>query len=504
MTKSKAILIQQATGAHTQMLDLTGARHEAYAARHDLTFWSVRGDVQFERATHWNKIRLVQSALALGYELVVWLDADTLIVRPEEDLRDALPDGPPIGLCRHPQPWQGQSHHHNSGVIFVRNTPLARRFFDEVWTAGPVNHPWHEQVRVMEVMENIPDAVQPLDDRWNSSEGITPRADAVIRAWHGFGLGALPHLYAALRATGPVAGLEHRCQFIHRDNARARAEKFNAALPAGPGNFQGQGLVICGGGVRYFTCAWVCIQRLRRLGCTLPIQLWHLGPEELDATMAALVAPFGVTCIDALEVRKQHPARILNGWELKAYAILHSPFQEVLLLDADNVAVVNPEFLFETPEYRETGAIFWPDYGRLAPTRDIWEICGIPWRDEPEFESGQIVVDKNKCWRPLSLCMWYNEHSDFFYNHIHGDKETFHLAWRKLDQPYAMPDFPIHALEDVMCQHDFQGRRIFQHRNLDKWELSGNNKTIAGFLHEAECLEYLADLRRQWSGTIRR
>lgn len=189
MPKSKAILIQQATGAHTEMLDLTGARHEAYAARHDLTFWSVRGNVQFERATHWNKIRLIQTALAQGFELVVWLDADTVIVRPEEDLRAALPDGPPIGLCRHDtQGWNGRPYHHNSGVIFVRNTPLARQFFDEVWAAGPVNHSWHEQVRVIEMMEKFPDAVQRLDDRWNSSEEITPRADAVIRAWHGYGL----------------------------------------------------------------------------------------------------------------------------------------------------------------------------------------------------------------------------------------------------------------------------------------------------------------------------
>lgn len=101
------------------------------------------------------------------------------------------------------------------------------------------------------------------------------------------------------------------------------------------------------------------------------------------------------------------------------------------------------------------------------------------------------------------LCMWYNQYSDFFYHHVHGDKETFHIAWRKLGQPYAMPAHPIHPLDCVMCQHDFEGRRIFQHRNMDKWELSGSNMVIAGFLDEAECREHLADLRRQWDGIIR-
>jgi hypothetical protein len=78
--------------------------------------------------------------------------------------------------------------------------------------------------------------------------------------------------------------------------------------------------------------------------------------------MAQILRPFGVDCIDALKVRQRHPARTLRGWELKAYAILHSRFREVLLLDADNVAVTDPEYLFQTPEFRRTGAIFWPDY----------------------------------------------------------------------------------------------------------------------------------------------
>src|SRR6185369_13685961 len=120
----------------------------------------------------------------------------------------------------------------------------------------------------------------------------------------------------------------------------------------------------------------------------LPVQFWHLGAREMNPYMKSLVAPLGVECVDALEVRKQRPARILNGWEIKPYAIIHSSFKEVLLLDADNVPVLNPEFLFRTPEFLDTGAIFWPDYGKLAPTRKIWKLCGVEYRHEPEFETG--------------------------------------------------------------------------------------------------------------------
>jgi len=224
-----------------------------------------------------------------------------------------------------------------------------------------------------------------------------------------------------------------------------------------PGNFQGRGIVICAGGVTCFTNAWVCINMLRRLGCTLPIQIWHLGEQEMDSQMRSLVAPLDVECVDAYELRKQHPARILGGWEVKPYAILHCSFREVMLLDADNVPVLDPEFLFETPQYLETGAIFWPDRGRFSASNPIWNICGVPYQDEPECETGQIVVDKARCWEPLKLAMWYNENSDFYYRYQHGDKDTFHLAFRKLDKSYAMPSRGIDSIEDTFCQHDFKG-----------------------------------------------
>jgi ADP-heptose:LPS heptosyltransferase len=271
------------------------------------------------------------------------------------------------------------------------------------------------------------------------------------------------------------------------ETARWRMDYAAASLPVYPGGFQGRGVVVPGGGP-YFACAWVCINRLRDLDCRLPIELWHLGPGEITDSMRKPVESLGVKCIDALEVRKSHPARILNGFEIKPYAILHSRFCEVLLLDADNVPVVDPAFLFDTPEYGEHGAIFWPDYGRLAPTRDIWEVTGVAYRDEPEFESGQIVVDKRRCWDALNLTMWMNEHSDFWYRHIHGDKDTFHLAWRKLGMEYAMPGRAIQTLcipgrhDGAMCQHDFSGSRVFQHRNFAKWAINGERGTNTGFL----------------------
>jgi hypothetical protein len=95
--------------------------------------------------------------------------------------------------------------------------------------------------------------------------------------------------------------------------------------------------------------------------------------------------------------------------------------------------------------------------------------------------------------------MFLNEWSDYYYRHIHGDKDTFHMAWRKLGLDYAMPARGIHSLPATMCQHDLSGERIFQHRNFDKWRTWGGNRRIPGFQHEARCFEFLAELRSMWN-----
>jgi hypothetical protein len=98
--------------------------------------------------------------------------------------------------------------------------------------------------------------------------------------------------------------------------------------------------------------------------------------------------------------------------------------------------------------------------------------------------------------------MWLNEHYDYYYAHINGDKETFHMTWHALELPYAMPSKGINFLDMTFCQHDFAGRRIFQHRYMDKWNLDGSNKRIQGFLYEDQCRAALTDLRRCWSGDV--
>lgn len=287
---------------------------------------------------------------------------------------------------------------------------------------------------------------------------------------------------------------------------------------------KGRGIVIPGGGIKYFPSMWVGINRIRQVGCNLPIEVWYLGEVEMDLSMQRLLAPLGVTFRDAMELRKKHPMRILNGWELKPYAIVHSAFNEVMFIDADCAPVKNPEFLFDAPMYLKTGAIFWPDYphwllkhepydvfGAPRPKNikvpgDDYQLFGVPIDPSQEWdipvESGQMVIDKSKCWEPLNLAMFFCAHSDFYFRFVHGDKETFHLAWRRLGVPYSMPQRWPHWDLHTALQYDFKGEILFAHRNNDKWKLKGNVVGGGRIPFERECFDLVGELSKQWNGRI--
>jgi hypothetical protein len=267
--------------------------------------------------------------------------------------------------------------------------------------------------------------------------------------------------------------------------------------------FEGRGIVICAGGTRLFTCAWVCIALLRgKLGCTLPIEVWHLGPEEMGPAMRSLLEDLGAQAVDAFEVAKRHQVQCLGGWELKTYALMHSRFREVLLLDADNVPVKDPSYLFECAEFQESGAMFWPDIVRLSRTNPIWAISGLPFYEGASFESGQLVLDKSRCWRALCLAHWMNQHSDTFYEILYGDKDTFLIAWLILGQPFHAVRHKPKTLDFTLCQRDLDGSVLFQHRNSAKWILRGLNPRVEGFRFEAECLALIGKLGNLWDGRV--
>ena len=260
----------------------------------------------------------------------------------------------------------------------------------------------------------------------------------------------------------PAAVAAYR-PLVESTSAQWFADACNAAkLVPQANDMRGRGIVICAGN-NYLPAAWVNIKMLRYFHCDLPVEIWHLGPQEIPDRVRPGFEALGAVFVDGREIQKTFPHQRLNGWELKAYALLHTKFAEVMLLDADNIPLKNVTRLFDEMFYKQHGALFWPDRGQWPPHAKIWELTGVPYRSECEFETGQMVVDRARCWPAVVMTNWINEESVYWYTKIHGDKDTFRLGWRGTGTQYNAIPHPSTAPWPFFYQKDITGDVLFQH-----------------------------------------
>ena len=256
------------------------------------------------------------------------------------------------------------------------------------------------------------------------------------------------------------------------------ADRFLAAMPPYPdGRFAGRGAVLCGGG-RYEAGVYVACRMLRRVGWDHPIQVWHRGDEEpVSARVRRLP---GVEIVDA----EAHPARagrrLLGGWEAKSLAILNSPFEEVLFLDADCYPVFDPDECF-APDHNPHGVVTWPDTP-VADDAVHWPSYGLPPDGQTGLNGGHYVFTKRRAWALLQLAGHYDDHSDFYYwRTVYGvqaggfsDQEQVRAALHKLRLPsHRYTRRPLACADQSYLQAGPHGRVLFVHRFNNKFAPPG-------------------------------
>ncbi|RLN96877.1 hypothetical protein BBJ28_00024570 [Nothophytophthora sp. Chile5] len=230
--------------------------------------------------------------------------------------------------------------------------------------------------------------------------------------------------------------------------------------------------------------AYATIRALRDvLDCRLPIEIWYC-PQELPSIPGPLLPLKQLADSDGKITFQQIKDPRAIGFGAKVYAIYHSSFDRVLFLDADNVPVRDPSVLFDATEFKETGAVFWPDFWHPKHTifnihedSMLWELLDMPFVDMFEQESGQLLVDRRRHAAPLELVFFYMFHRPNHFETLrvaHGDKDLFRLAWLKLKAPFHMiqapPAIAGKLIDSSFCgmtmvQHDAQGGVLFLHRN---------------------------------------
>ncbi|KAE8967773.1 hypothetical protein PR003_g29065 [Phytophthora rubi] len=235
--------------------------------------------------------------------------------------------------------------------------------------------------------------------------------------------------------------------------------------------------------------AYATIRTLRDvLGCRLPIEIWF-RQDEINRVPRALSPLQQLAQNDttgSISFREINDSQAVR-FGAKVFALYNSGFDRILFLDADNVPVRDPTYLFKSPEFEKTGAVFWPDYWHphytifyLHGDSLLWELLDMPYVDMFEQESGQLLIDRRRHAAPLELVRFFTFHKPNPIEKLKllwGDKDLFRFAWIKLNVPFYMVQTPPGVAGTIngssfcgmtMVQYDAQGDVLFLHRNAKK------------------------------------
>ncbi|AET40075.1 alpha-1,2-mannosyltransferase MNN2 Ecym_5314 [Eremothecium cymbalariae DBVPG len=286
-------------------------------------------------------------------------------------------------------------------------------------------------------------------------------------------------------------------------------------------SYTGNGIVTVGGG-KFSVLAFLMITTLRNVGTTLPVEVLIPPNEESEHEFCNNVLPeFNAKCIYLSDVL---PKSVLTsfevkGYQLKSFAIIASSFQNLLLLDADNLPIKNLDDIFESKPYKSTGLVLWPDFWRRTTSPIYYEVAGIPinynkrvrnsiddvtpasvYTSNPyslstvpmhdlegaipdmSTESGQLMISKRTHLGTALLSLYYNVNGPTWYYPLfsqgasgEGDKETFIAA----ASFYQLPFYQVRTVTGVDGYHRSSGYRgvaMLQHDFRQDYERYTHSK----------------------------
>ena len=237
------------------------------------------------------------------------------------------------------------------------------------------------------------------------------------------------------------------------------------------------------------------------LNCQLSIEIFYYG-DEINTLQHQVLIEFGEVYMRDISSVVNYSVGSGRGFALKSGALLNSFAEQNLWLDSDNIPLRDPSYLFDSAEFKSTGAIFWPDYWHQSISNPVFDILNVTcYHEQYQQESGQLLVDRSIHWESLKLSYYINENSDLYYRFFLGDKESFHLAWKALNSPFYFIHkwlSPVGFMESngrfcghAMLQYDYNHQPLFLHANLLK---SFEKSTFLNNKYWTHIQRYVADI----------
>ncbi|MEA2313549.1 MAG: hypothetical protein QOI03_241 [Solirubrobacteraceae bacterium] len=190
-------IVSLGAGPQSRLLRLASRSFRRYAARHGYELDLHTELLDRERPAPWSKV-LALRRLAQTHDVLLWLDADLVIVDPSHDIADELEDGRFLYMVEH-RTKEGRMP--NSGVMLLRGGSETIGFLDDVYAQEDlINHRWWENAAICRLLGYGLDPVAPgppsrllaehtrfISPRWNSIPDA-PSSKPRIRHYPGYSL----------------------------------------------------------------------------------------------------------------------------------------------------------------------------------------------------------------------------------------------------------------------------------------------------------------------------
>ena len=242
----------------------------------------------------------------------------------------------------------------------------------------------------------------------------------------------------------------------------------------------------------------ISLRMLRQTKSTLPVEVFVSDVEVSQSDICSkIIASLGAQCIPLSTIlgNEAAPEYQDNKYINKLFAMLFSSFEDLLFLDADNLAVVDPSPFFTEPPFTKTGMVVWPDYWSPTPSRKFYEV--ISSTDSflhGTAESGQVLISKRTHTRTLLLATYYNFYGwEYYYPLLtqggpgFGDKDTFVPAAEVMRDPYHYVSEGAGGVGHFI-DGQWKGRGMIQHNPVmayarTKLSSETRNPPTAAFVH---------------------